>query len=835
MIQTNPRLELAEQYVCYTSRNIFLTGKAGTGKTTFLRNLKNLTPKRMVIVAPTGVAAINAGGVTIHSFFQLPFSPFIPDQESAKSFLTERKFSNEKIKAIKAIDLLIIDEISMVRADLLDAMDQVLRRYRIRNKPFGGVQLLMIGDLHQLAPVIKDEEWNMIKPYYSSIYFFESLALKQSQFITIELDKIYRQDDEIFIHLLNKIRNRVLDRESIDQLNTRYRPDFVPAPGEEYIILTTHNHAAQSINQSKLLELKGKSYKFDASIQGEFPEPMYPNEFKLELKTGAQIMFVRNDASRDKLYFNGKLGVITKIEGEGREHSAAIHVRCKGDHTDIIVLPVTWNNIKYVLDDHKVMQEQIIGTFSQYPIKTAWAITIHKSQGLTFDRAIIDAQSSFAHGQVYVALSRCKTFEGLVLSTPIHVHSVKSDSLISTFNEEAALQDLTEHSLLEARRQSQAEWINELFEFKPIARSLQYFLKELEAQQNVISNKTLPSARSIQSIYTTEILSVADKFQFQLPGYFNQPSLPEENQNLQDRIKKGSQFLYQKLNDLILIPLKSLDLDCDNNEIKKTLIKSQERSIKSIYEKLQLLKACYPGFNSTVYIQTKANASIDAEQELSHKNVKPKLKPGRAHQDNTPDDTPSNEMVDQDLYAMIKSWRDRVAEERGVLAYMILPIKTIKHLCYELPGNLAALSKVNGFGKAKLSQYGDQIIGLIISYCKEKGINTRMDDTPKREPVRSVKGSTQQASYDLFKSGKSIAEIAKERKLGTSTIEGHLADFISKGKLDINAVINAEKVKVMIDYSMAHPSLTPKELKETFGDNYTYGEIRMIKASLGFG
>lgn len=834
MIQTNPRLELAEQYVCNTSRNIFLTGKAGTGKTTFLRNLKNLTPKRMVIVAPTGVAAINAGGVTIHSFFQLPFSPFIPDQGSAKQVAQERKFSNEKIKAIKAIDLLIIDEISMVRADLLDAIDDVLRRYRIRHKPFGGVQLLMIGDLHQLAPVIKDEEWNMIKAYYPSIYFFESLALKQSQFITIELDKIYRQEDEIFIHLLNKIRNRVLDRESIDQLNTRYRPDFVPPPGEEYIMLTTHNHAAQSINQSKLLTLKGKSYSFDASVEGEFPEQMYPNDYKLELKIGAQIMFIRNDASRDKIYYNGKLGVITKIADKDADHDAAIHIRCKGDHADIIVLPVTWNNIKYVLDDHKVMQEQIIGTFSQYPIKTAWAITIHKSQGLTFDRAIIDAQSSFAHGQVYVALSRCKTFEGLVLSTPIHVHSVKSDSLISTFNQETALQDLTEHSLLEARRQSQAEWINELFEFKPIARSLQYFLKELEPQQDVLSNKTLPGAKSIQSTFSTDILSVADKFQLQLPDYFKQPGLPEENLSLQGRLKKGSEFLYQKLNDLVYLPLKSLDLDCDNKEVKRSLIKSQERSIKSIYEKLQLLKASQPGFNSTNYIQTKANAGIDAEQELSHKNIKPKLKAIRVYQDDSNVDTPSNDMIDQDLYAIIKSWRDQAAEERGVLSYMILPIKTIKNLCTELPGNLAALSKVNGFGNTKLQQYGVQIIELISVYCKERGINIKMNDTPKRQPAKLVKGSTQQASYDLLIGGKSIAEIANVRSLGISTIEGHLAEFIAKGKLDINDVMEAAKVKVMVDYSIAHPSLTPKELKETFGDKYTYGEIRMIRASLGF-
>ena len=817
MFQSNPRLELADQYVRYTNRHVFLTGKAGTGKTTFLKNLKGQTPKRMVIVAPTGVAAINAGGMTIHSFFQLPFSPFIPDSNKAPSF--ERRFTNEKIKAIRAIDLLIIDEISMVRADLLDAIDDVLRRYRNRSKPFGGVQLLMIGDLHQLAPVIKDDEWNMIKEYYPSIYFFESRALKQSQFITIELNKIYRQEDEVFIHLLNKVRNKNLDPESITLLNTRYKPEFNPKDDEEYITLTTHNAAASSINQNKLMHLHGDVYSFKAEIQNEFPEHMYPNEYKLDLKIGAQIMFVKNDISREKLYYNGKLGIITKIENE------KIYIRCKGDQTDIIVLPVIWNNIKYALDDQKVMQEQIIGTFTQYPIKTAWAITIHKSQGLTFDRAIIDAQSSFAHGQVYVALSRCKTFEGLVLSTLIHVNSVKSDSVISTFNQEAEQQDLTERSLIEARKQSQVEWITELFEFNSIARSLQYFVREIDSQKILLSNKTYPTLVEIQSKYENEILAIANKFQLQLPQYFNQEVLPEENDTLQERIKKGCSFIYQKLNDLIYLPLKLLDLDLDNKEIKKGLLKSQERTLKNIHEKLQLLNISQQGFDSTRYLQTKANASIDFELEGTSKKDKQKSKTKSYVQEDI-------SITDQDLYNIIKTWRDQVAEEKGVLSYMVLPIKTIKYLCAELPGNRTALSKVNGFGKKKLEEFGTQILDIISRYCNQKGLKSK-DEYTRKEPVRIIKGSTQQITYDLFKEGKSIEAIAKERDLALTTIQNHFSDHILRGNIKVEEVMDPIKIKTLIEYSIAHPSLTQKELKETFGDKYSYGEIKMIKSSMG--
>ena len=602
--QSNSRLELADQYVRFTNKNVFLTGKAGTGKTTFLKNIKAKSPKRIVIVAPTGVAAINAGGVTIHSFFQLSFGPNIPDNKPA-----ERRISNEKIKAIKAIDLLVIDEISMVRADVLDAIDEVLRRYRNRNLPFGGVQLLMIGDLHQLSPVIKEDEWDLLRPFYRSVYFFESKALAQSQFITIELTHIFRQADEQFIDLLNKVRDKKLDAESTRLLNSRYIPNFQYPDDEKYITLTSHNRAAANINAIKLSELKGKTYTFTAEITDDFPESMYPNELNLELKVGAQVMFVKNDSNLEKRYFNGKLGEITDIDDE------LIWVKCPNEKEQIIVSRVSWDNIKYVLDDSKTMQEHTIGTFSQFPIKTAWAITIHKSQGLTFDRAIIDAASSFAHGQVYVALSRCKTFEGLVLSTPITSESVKSDSTIAVFDQEADKQDLSDLALLEAKKRTQSDWILDLFDFKFVKIGLHYLHQNLEPIQDQFASSTFENVAIILENYNVEIDTIIEKFRRQLDFLMAQTDLPEENEELQERIKKGSVYIANKLQESTYNLLKNIDLACDNKETRNNITKIWEQSLKNTFEKLMLLKSNQNGFDSTIYLTTKANISLDFEAE----------------------------------------------------------------------------------------------------------------------------------------------------------------------------------------------------------------------------
>ncbi len=465
----NNDLQFAFDFVKYTNRNIFLTGRAGTGKTTFLHDLKKSSPKRMIVVAPTGVAAINAGGVTLHSFFQLPFHPYVPtfylpqnnpgnpaEQKDPAGY----KMSREKINIIKSLDLLVIDEISMVRADTLDAVDSALRRYKNRYLPFGGVQLLMIGDLQQLAPVVRDEDREILDKYYDSSFFFGSRALCSTDFVTIELKHIYRQSDQVFINLLNKVRDNHVDTEVLNELNKRYIPDFDPDSDGGYITLTTHNSQSQALNDSKLEKLPGRSHSFKATIQDEFPEFSYPTSSELFLKAGAQVMFVKNDISGDKLFFNGKIGKVEKFEDD------KIVVKCPDDDFPIRVEMAEWQNMKYSLDeDTKEIQETVIGTFSQYPLKLAWAITIHKSQGLTFDRAVIDACAAFAHGQVYVALSRCRTLNGLVLSTRINQRSIIDNPAISEFVNEKIQTQPGQEQLAEAEKSLPAEVADRTFRF----------------------------------------------------------------------------------------------------------------------------------------------------------------------------------------------------------------------------------------------------------------------------------------------------------------------------------------------------------------------------------
>ena len=425
----NPELELALQFIDKTDRNLFITGKAGTGKTTFLHQIKKESLKRMVIVAPTGVAAINAKGVTIHSFFQMPFGPILPNQ-IANTSNQLRKFSKTKIDIIKSLDLLIIDEISMVRADLLDGIDQVMRRYKNRNKVFGGAQVLMIGDLQQLAPVVRPNEWGLLQSHYETVYFFSSKAYQEANVVSIELKHIYRQKNEDFITILNEIRNDDLSEKSAKILNKRYNPNFSPSKQEGYITLTTHNNRANLINNSELNKVKSKSTFFQAEISGKFNENAFPNAEKLELKVGAQVMFIKNDSLPEKRYYNGKIGIITAISRE------TVNVQCANEVDEIVTEKEMWDNINYSINDEtKELKEDIVGSFKQIPLRLAWAITIHKSQGLTFERAIIDAEASFAHGQTYVALSRCRTLQGIILQQPMRPQDIMTDERVIQYYE----------------------------------------------------------------------------------------------------------------------------------------------------------------------------------------------------------------------------------------------------------------------------------------------------------------------------------------------------------------------------------------------------------------
>ena len=422
---------LAWNIIEKTSANLFLTGKAGTGKTTFLKQLKEKSPKRMVVLAPTGIAAINAGGVTIHSFFQLPLSPYLPGTSFGGNEKKKYQFSALKRKIIRSIDLLVIDEISMVRSDLLDAIDSVLRRYRKHDLPFGGVQLLMIGDLHQLAPVVTDHEERMLRQYYDTPYFFSSKALQQAHYLTIELKKVYRQQDQEFISLLNQVRENKATTATLQALNKRYIPDFIPPKEDNYIRLTTHNAPAQRINEEELEALPSKAYSFTAEVEDNFPESSYPADYKLVLKQGAQIMFVKNDVQHR--FYNGMIGEVVSIDG------SEIVVRSRDTDEEFELEKAEWANAKYTLNEEtKEIEETVEGVFRQYPVRLAWAITIHKSQGLTFEHAIIDASRSFSYGQTYVALSRCKSLEGMVLSAPLSPSAIIGSGTIEQFNSHLA-------------------------------------------------------------------------------------------------------------------------------------------------------------------------------------------------------------------------------------------------------------------------------------------------------------------------------------------------------------------------------------------------------------
>lgn len=439
-MQFNSEFNSALDFVKYTNKSIFLTGKAGTGKTTFLRHLKDTTEKNCIVVAPTGVAAINAGGVTIHSMFNLPAMNFVPTNQITDSYLVNElelkrklKYRKEKRKLFQSLQTIIIDEISMVRADLLDAIDVALRFVRANQLPFGGIQMVFIGDMFQLPPVLQESEWRFLKEYYASPYFFSSKVLQMIDFACIELKHIYRQSDFYFIELLNAVRNQTINHQQLEKLNATFQPNF--SNFSDYITLTTHNYKAQKINELELNKLTAIPHSFTAEIEGDFKPSMYPTDEKIILKEGAQIMFIKNDSDAEKSYYNGKLAKVSSIY-EDDEYGISIEVIFNDSLEKYRLKKETWKNIEYKIDDKNgETKENTIGTFTQYPVRLAWSVTIHKSQGLTFEKAVIDASEAFAAGQVYVALSRCKTLEGIILNSRIRIDTIKTDSRIIEFQQ----------------------------------------------------------------------------------------------------------------------------------------------------------------------------------------------------------------------------------------------------------------------------------------------------------------------------------------------------------------------------------------------------------------
>ncbi len=831
----NRELDLAADFVKYTNQNIFLTGKAGTGKTTFLKSLSEITPKRFVVVAPTGVAAINAGGMTIHSFFQMSFAPFIPGNQ-AQSRESQYRFSKEKVKIIRSLDLLVIDEISMVRADLLDGIDSVLRRYRRSPQPFGGVQLLMIGDLHQLSPVVKDDEWQILRQYYSSYFFFSSLALKKTTLIPIELKHIYRQSEETFVHLLNRVRDNKLDLPTLQQLNSRYIEGFAPKDDEGYITLSSHNYKVDSINDTKLAELSAKQHKFRATIDGTFPEYSYPTAQELELKVGAQVMFVKNDISPEKRYFNGKIGKLEEVR-----HGELI-VRCPGDDEEIVVEKATWENIKYTIDpDTKEITEEIVGKFIQYPLKLAWAITIHKSQGLTFERAIIDANSSFAHGQVYVALSRCKTFEGMVLSSPISSHSVKTDETVSGFVDYASNNPPSENQLLKAKIEFQQKLIADCFDFRALNYRLSRLMTVHYENKQLIHFKGVEGFEEIEKKALAEIFAVGTKFQRQLEKIFNLDEIPPEESNIvQERVKKAGQYFDEKINSGLYELASHLGFESDNKELKKKAKEALDTLRLELSVRMAGIKCCVDGFDSIDYLRSVAIAEVSFEPAKKEKKAKEK-----------PIEYSDADVQHPELVERLKNWRHEKATEAGLPHYRILHQKTMIQLAVVLPKQNSDLLKVKGIGPSLAEKFGKELLEIIVAYRDEKGIENHelplpkpvenkvveVDESasePEKPKEKKPKVPTALVTLELFKQGKTVEEIAEERGFAVTTIEGHLGGAVKMGELSVFEMMKEDRVKVISEAFSKTDSKLLRDVKDILGDEYSWGEIKLVEGHLRF-
>ncbi|AYN00159.1 helix-turn-helix domain-containing protein [Chryseobacterium sp. 3008163] len=576
----------------HTNRSVFLTGKAGTGKTTFLNEFVKKTRKKHIVVAPTGIAAINAGGVTIHSMFGLPLRTFLPTTDRIDGSLGNNiadlqqhfKYRKDKLKLLREVEVLIIDEVSMLRADVLDMMDFSLRFIRRNNQRFGGVQMLFIGDLYQLPPVVRDE--HILKMFYNSPFFFDSLAIKDIPLLTIELTKVYRQTDENFLEILNSIRDGDVANIDFEHLNERYNPDF-NAGEDSYIYLCSHNKLADDINQQKLAEIKVSPATFEAKLFGEFKENQYPNEQFLELKIGAQVMFIRNDISGEKKYFNGKIGEISALDEK------EIKVVLEGSEREITVKREVWEQKKYSLDGEKNIKEEVLGSFEQFPIKLAWAVTIHKSQGLTFDKVIIDAGKSFTAGQVYVALSRCRTLEGIVLKSKITPEVIFKDNRILQFQGDTFANDNVEEILNREKYD---------YSIRKVLRSVdsQWLLKEVELWNNLsITTKSIDHAKSKQLYLQLkrDVLNLGKIFEkleriiFQkVNNFINQT---EEWSEIESKTKGAVNFFFSEVKDKIFSPLKEFYSEIKGVKGLKNYNEELRSWLEDIEEYLNSLKTAH--------------------------------------------------------------------------------------------------------------------------------------------------------------------------------------------------------------------------------------------------
>ena len=810
IIERNEVFELAFGFVTETSENIFLTGKAGTGKTTFLKYLKEHCAKNIVVAAPTGVAAINAGGVTLHSLFQLPFHPFLPTHNHKDDLLGKLKFTRQRQQLLRKMELLVIDEISMVRADVMDAIDCILRSVRRNHSaPFGGVQLLCIGDLYQLPPVAQNHEWSILQEYYASPFFFDSMVIREQMPVLIELDKIYRQKEDSFVRLLNKVRNNAMDEDDFEDLHMRYHPGFRPERDENFITLTSHNKQADLINTTELERLFGAPFSYKADVEGDFPENMYPVEASLVLKEGAQVMFLKND-NVQKRYFNGKIGVVKSLDEN-------IIVDCDG--VDIVVAKETWENTRYTLNrtDGKLEQESL-GSFSQYPLRLAWAITIHKSQGLTFEKVMIDAGAAFSSGQVYVALSRCTGLEGIVLLSKIPAAAIYSNEHVVKGQQALTHRGSLAERFAGARQVFTQQLLEEIFSFTEISNALSHLLYNLKKQSDKFSPSGIEWAMEFNQQFLGE-RAVGLKFIGHIAAMMKEEGVIERNGPLQKRISDAANHFEIRLAGL-LSQVKSHPLLTEHKEAADLVNEALQETALAIYTAHYFVAYCKQPFEIVSFLKHKLNFALPRFNISSYASGKKQ----------TITDTDNVE-----LFETLKRWRDMACKESGLPIYMVANLQSLKELSTYLPLNKKDLMKIGGFGKAKTEKYGDEILEAIESYCSSRGLSGNMDAQPKialkttkQNSSANHKTDTKALSYDLFKKGMSIKEIAEERKLTIGTIEVHLSHFISLGKININDVVPVPKQELIRNAIKIHGALSHKTLIDHLPNDISYNEIKMV-------
>lgn len=687
--------DFAKDIIQNTDTTLFITGRAGTGKTTLLKYVAESSRKNIAIVAPTGIAAMNASGVTIHSFFKLPFTPFIPSVLEARKLIAGQKMTSGSQSVLKNVDMIIIDEVSMLRADLLDAIDVVLRHYRHSSYPFGGVQMVFFGDLYQLPPVCVNDEWYILNEYYDTPFFFSAKVFSKVDVVCLELDRIFRQNDGTFVELLNQVRDNRLSDENYNLLNSRYMPDFDLAGNTDYVVLTTHNAIADGINESRLADIEEESFGYNAVIQGDFPEYLFPVEKRIVLKKGARVMFTANDhINPSRLFYNGKIGTVSGLE-DGK-----VCVLCDGEDEPVTVPFEVWENNTYTYNrkDNSV-EVKTAGTFTQLPLRLAWAITIHKSQGLTFSKVAIDAINSFSSGQVYVALSRCTSLEGVVLLSPISRNSIIVDSRVRNFSKNNLNVNMLGDFVKRKKQETLCNSLINLFSFNLLEGAVMNLLDFVTLYRNDFSDHTYDMV-DVMKNRISEISAVGNRFAVQLKQIIREDDMAR----LFARVIDAKRYFINRLEDFY----NAVDLTDVSTKIKDRA----DKFSKLLYEVYFLTR-------QSLFVMKKLDEEPSVEQfyVLRHAFSAEKVKFDIYEEDKEADTTVIEDSeVSKLIFNELIKWRNALSKEMGVPSYMIFKKDALMEMARKMPDSMDKIMKIKGVGKVKANKYGQQCIDIIQSF-----------------------------------------------------------------------------------------------------------------------